>query len=82
MRERVVDRVVEDRRDGADRVDPETAADRVEAERKRKACLEQPPLAEVEQLVEPVVAVCELALVDEKTRRGRAFARPGRGTGG
>ena len=34
--------------------------------------LEQPPLAEVDDLLEPVLRVRELALVDEEPRRGLA----------
>jgi hypothetical protein len=45
---------------------PEVAARDVDPERKRQARLEQPPLAEVDDVVEPVRLVRELAFVDQE----------------
>ena len=50
----------------------EVAARDVDAERQRQPRLEEPPLAEIEDLHEPVVLERELALVDEQARVGAA----------
>src|SRR5581483_5927612 len=68
MRERRVDRLPEDVRHLADDAVAEVAPDRVHPERQRQARLEEPPLAEVEALVQPCVAVGQLALVDQQPR--------------
>ena len=57
-------------RDVAEDVVAEVAPRDVDAERQRQPGLEQPPLAEVEHLHEPVVLERELALVDQESGLG------------
>src|SRR5581483_2513552 len=68
--ERIVDRLAEDGGDLSQGRVAEVAARRVDAERQRQPGLEQPPLPEVEALLEVLVAEGELSLVDEQTRLG------------
>ena len=68
------DRLAEHLGELADAVD--VAAHDVDAERQRQAGLEQPPLAEVEHLVQPEVGERELALVDQEAVVGAARRRP------
>ena len=68
MLERGVDRLAQDLRHVARRLLAEVAPHGVDAERKRQARFEQPPLAEVEALLEAFVAVGQLPLVDQQPR--------------
>src|SRR5581483_2985995 len=68
--ERSVDRLAQDGGDLSQGRVAEVAARRVDAERQRQPGLEQPPLPEVEALLEVLVAEGELSLVDEQTRLG------------
>ena len=66
-----LDRREEDRGEVAEAL-AEVASRDVDAERQRQSGLEQPPLAEVEHLVQPFALVRELALVDHEAGVGAA----------
>ena len=61
-----LDRLAQDVGEVEQRVGPEVAAGDVRAERQRQPGLEQPPLAEVDDLLQPFGLVGELALVDQE----------------
>src|SRR5579864_3350314 len=65
--ERGIDRRAQDLRDRPHRIRAEIAADGVHAEWERQPGLEQPPLAEVEALLEPGIGIRELTFVDQET---------------
>ena len=72
VREPVFDGAAEGPGDSADLLAPEVAPDDVAPERQREAGLLLPPAAEVDDLVEPVVAERQLSLVDQEPGRGVA----------
>ena len=70
------DRVAQNVGELAERLRAEIAAGDVDPERKRKPGLEEPPLAEVDDALEPLPLVRELAFVDEEPGLGACRSRP------
>src|SRR4249920_2509267 len=66
------DRLPQDLGELEQRLLPEVATSDVDPERKRKTGLEEPPLAEVDDALEPAANVRQLALVNEEARLGAA----------
>src|SRR5438874_995295 len=67
-----LDRLAQNVRDVEQRARPEVATRDVRAERQRQPGVQQPPLAEVDDLLEPRIGVGQLALVDQQPRVGPA----------
>ena len=71
-----VDRLAQHLRELGSVLVAEVAPGDVDPERQRQTGLEQPPLAEVDDLLQPVGLVRELALVDQEPGVGAARLRP------
>src|SRR5436190_5496623 len=70
VREPGFDRLLQYLREIVERLRPEIAPRHVDSERQRQARLEQPPLAEVDDLAQPFRLVRELAFVNQQPRVG------------
>src|SRR5439155_18568526 len=67
-----LDRLAQDIRDVEQRARPKVATRDVRTERQRQPGVQQPPLAEVDDLLEPRIGIGQLALVDQQPRIGAA----------